>query len=350
MKEFVDGLIAESSLLQSVPVDLVYLLVMLISAVVILLVVLTLFSGLGTYAERKVAGHMQDRLGPMRVGPHGILQFLADGLKLFMKEDIIPALADRKLFIIAPLVVFSASFASYVVVPWSETLIVSDLNIGILYILSISSIAVVGIIMGGWASNNKWSLYGAMRSAAQIVSYEVPIALSILAVILYTGSLSMQDIVGAQTGGVHRWFIFRNPFLFVGFFLYYIAGLAEVNRIPFDLPEAESELVSGYNTEYSGMRFAFFFMAEYANMFIVCTIATVLFLGGWNGILPNPILPGLLWFMGKALFLMFVMLWLRWTLPRLRVDQLMYVSWKVLLPLSFGVIFGTGLWVLFVTG
>jgi len=346
MKEFIDGLIASNAFLQSVPVDLVYLAAMVTATVAVLLVVLTLFSGLGTYAERKVAGHMQDRLGPMRVGPHGILQFLADGIKLFLKEDIIPALADRKLFIIAPVVVFSASFASYVVVPWSDTLIVSDLNIGILYILSISSVAVIGIIMGGWASNNKWSLYGAMRAAAQIVSYEVPIALSIIAVILYTGSLSMQDIVEAQAGGLHKWFIFRNPFLFLGFFLYFIAGLAEVNRVPFDLPEAESELVSGYNTEYSGMRFAFFFMAEYANMFIVCAIGTTLFLGGWNGILPDPILPGVVWFMGKGLFLMFIMIWLRWTLPRLRVDQLMYVSWKVLLPLSFLVIFGSALWIL----
>jgi len=346
MKEFIDGLIASNTLLQSIPADLVYLVVMVIVALAVLLGALTLFSGLGTYAERKVAGHMQDRLGPMRVGPHGILQFLADGIKLFLKEDIIPTLADRKLFIIAPVVVFSASFASFVVVPWSKTLIVSDLNIGVLYILSISSIAVIGIIMGGWASNNKWSLYGAMRSAAQIVSYEVPIALSILAVILYTGSLSMQDIVEAQAGGLSRWFLFRNPFLFVAFFLYYIAGLAEVNRVPFDLPEAESELVSGYNTEYSGMRFAFFFMAEYANMFIVSAIATALFLGGWHGILSDPVLPGFVWFMGKGLFLMFVMIWLRWTLPRLRVDQLMYVSWKVLLPLSFVMIFGSALWLL----
>lgn len=346
MKEFVDSIIASNGFLQSVHPDLVYLAFILLFAVVILLGALSLFAGFGTYMERKVAGHIQDRLGPMRVGPHGILQFIADGVKLFLKEDIIPALADRKLFILAPLVVFSASFAAFVVVPWSENMIVSDLNIGILYILSISSLAIVGIIMGGWASNNKWSLYGAMRSAAQIVSYEVPIALAILPVILYTQSLSMQDIVGAQEGGIHRWFIFRNPFLFMSFFLYYVAGLAEVNRIPFDLPEAESELVSGYNTEYSGMRFAFFFMAEYANMFIVSAIGTTLFLGGWNGILPGSVIPGFFWFLGKALFLMFVMLWLRWTLPRLRVDQLMYVSWKALLPLSFVALFGAGLWLL----
>lgn len=346
MKEFIDGIIASNGFLKSVPADLVYLVTMIIFAVIILLGSLTVFAGIGSYAERKIAGHIQDRLGPMRVGPHGILQFVADGIKLFLKEDIIPDLADRKLFIIAPIVVFSASFASFVVIPWSSTLIISDLNIGILYILSISSIAVIGIIMGGWASNNKWSLYGAMRSAAQIVSYEVPIALSILTVILYTGSLSMQDIVGAQAGGIHKWFIFRNPFIFMAFFLYYVAGVAEVNRIPFDLPEAESELVSGYNTEYSGIRFAFFFMAEYSNMFIVSAISTVLYLGGWHGVLPNPIIPGFFWFLCKALFLFFVMIWLRWTLPRLRVDQLMYVSWKVLLPLSFIAIFGTGLWLL----
>lgn len=346
MKEYLDGLIEANGFLQSVPAEFVYLAAMLGSAVAILAVALTLFAGFGTYAERKLAGHIQDRLGPMRVGPHGLLQFIADGIKLFLKEDIIPRMADRKLFIVAPVLLFSASFASFVVVPWSESLIVSDLNIGILYMISISSLAVVGIVMAGWASNNKWSLYGAMRSAAQIVSYEVPVALSILTVVIYVGSLSTQEIVQAQAGGIHRWFLFRNPFTFMAFFLYYVAAIAEVNRIPFDLPEAESELVSGYNTEYSGMRFAFFFMSEYANMFIVSAIATLLFLGGWNGILPSPIVPGAVWFLGKALFLVFLMIWIRWTLPRLRVDQLMYVSWKVLLPLSFVAVFGSGLWLL----
>jgi NADH-quinone oxidoreductase subunit H len=224
--------------------------------------------------------------------------------------------------------------------------IVADLNIGVLYVLAVASLSVVGIIMGGWASNNKYALYGGMRSAAQIISYEIPAALALMTVVVQVGSLSMQDIVNAQQGGIHKWFIFRNPFTFVAFFIYFVCSLAEVNRTPFDIPEAESELVAGYHTEYSGMRFAFFMLAEYANMFVVAGVATTIFLGGWTQILPAALvpqlIPGPILFSLKALFLVFVQMWLRWSLPRLRVDQLMYLCWKVMLPVSMVLILGVG--------
>jgi len=316
----------------------------LISSVIILVFVLVLALFL-VWLERKVSAHMQDRLGPMYVGGwHGWAQTIADGLKLLLKEDIVPAAADRVLFKMAPMIVFIASFASFVVIPFGVSCIVSDLNIGILYIVAVTSLSVVGVIMAGWASNNKYALYGGMRGAAQIVSYEIPAALTIMTIVVQVGSLSMQDIANAQKGGIQHWFIFRNPFNFIAFFVYFICSLAEVNRTPFDIPECESELVAGYHTEYTGFRFALFFLAEYANMFVVASIATTLFLGGWSQVLPlqRQLIPGPVLFTLKALLLVFLQMWLRWSLPRLRVDQLMYMCWKVMIPIGFALLLGVG--------
>ena len=345
MRQWVQLVMEALPALGAVPEPLLAVILTIIIATVILLFISVLVMFL-IWLERKVSAHMQDRLGPMRVGGwHGWAQSIADGVKLLFKEDIIPEQADRLVFALAPMVVFASAFAAFVVIPFSPRLIVSNLNIGILYLIAISSLVVIGIMMAGWSSNNKWALYGAIRSAAQIVSYEIPAGFALLTSVMLVGSLSMQDIAQAQAGGVHHWFIFHNPFSFVAFFIYYCASLAEVNRTPFDIPEAESELVAGYHTEYSGMRFAIFFLAEYANMFAVSAIATTLFLGAWNGVLPTPILPPALVFILKCLFLIFIMMWLRWTLPRLRVDQLMYMSWKVLLPFSALCVVGVGLWI-----
>lgn len=351
MRDFVDKLADAYSILGSLPKPLLYLIAMVGASAIILafIAILVMFF---VWLERKVAGHIQDRLGPMEVGGwHGWAQSIADGIKFFLKEDIIPAMADKPLFAMAPIVVFVGAFAAYVVVPFSGNLQVADLNIGVFYILSITSLAVIGIIMAGWSSSNKWALYGAMRSAAQIISYEIPVGIALLAAILPVGSLSMRELVEAQSGGFWNWFIFRNPpFGFVACVIYFIAALAEVNRTPFDIPEAESELVAGYHTEYSGMRFAFFFLAEYANMFLVGAVVTTLFLGGWEAPVFSATFSSLglgpVIFVLKGVFLVFVMMWLRWTLPRLRVDQLMYMSWKVLLPFAFTCLFGVSTWVL----
>ncbi len=288
--------------------------------------------------ERKVAAHTQDRLGPMRVGWHGVLQSFADGIKLLFKEDIIPEGADRPLFRIAPVLVVMGAFAAFAVVPWGHGLIISDLNIGLLYIVAITSLGAIGILMAGWASNNKYSLYGGMRSAAQLVAYEIPTALVILVVVLQVGSLGLQDVIAAQSDGLwgpSRWLITRMYGLnAIAFVIFFICGLAETNRNPFDIPEAESELVAGFHTEYSGMRFAFFFLAEYGAMWLVAGVAAIVFLGGWVG----PFFSGPLVFFLKTLFLVFIQMWLRWTLPRLRVDQLLALCWKYLIPITLAVL------------
>jgi len=294
------------------------------------------------YAERKIAGFMQDRLGPTRVGPYGLLQTVADAIKLMFKEAIYPTGVDKKLFLIAPCLVVLGAFLAMVVVPFGERSQVADLNVGLFYVIAVSSLSTVGLIMAGWASNNKYALFGAMRSAAQIVSYEIPAVMILLGIVMMVGSLSLQDIVLYQEGGLTHWLLFRYfPIMPVAFVIFFTAGLAECNRTPFDIPEAESELVAGFHTEYSGFFFAMFFMAEYTEMFVISSVASVLFLGGYWSPLPNhwlqhigPIGLGPLWLIAKAWFLVFVMMWLRWTLPRLRVDQLMYVAWKVLLPIS----------------
>lgn len=291
-----------------------------------------------TYAERKILGFIQDRMGPMEVGPHGILQPIADGIKFLFKEDIIPAGADKFLFTIAPIMVFVPIMVGFAVVPFSDGVQIADINIGILFIFAISSMAAYGVLLGGWASNSKYSLLGGLRAAAQVVSYELVLGLSVVGVLLLAGSLRLSQIVEAQADW---WFIWFQP---VAFLLFLIAALAETNRIPFDLPEAESELVAGYFTEYSGMRFALFFMAEYAGMILMSSLATILFLGGW--LPPLAILgflPPLFWFLVKVYGLLFFFIWLRGTVPRLRYDQLMKFGWKVLLPVAFANILVTAL-------
>jgi NADH-quinone oxidoreductase subunit H len=300
------------------------------------------------YAERKISGFMQDRLGPNRVGPYGLLQTVADTIKLLFKEAIFPKGVDRKLFVLAPVVVNVGAFLPFVVVPWGGRLQPADLNVGVFYVVAVSSLATVGLIMAGWASNNKYALLGAMRSAAQIVSYEIPAVMILLVPVMIVGSLSLQDIVAAQAGGLPNWLIFRYfPLMPVAFVAFFISGMAEANRTPFDIPEAESELVAGFHTEYSGFFFAMFFMAEYTEMFVISAVTSVVFLGGYLAPLPalqqlGPLPLGWFWLWFKAWSLVFVMMWLRWTLPRLRVDQLMYVAWKVLLPIAFVLVIVVG--------
>ena len=327
------------------PLELGSILVMLVYAGIFVALV-PLLPLVLVLAERKVAARFQNRTGPMRVGPWGTLQTLADGIKLIFKEDYIPPQGDKVLFMLAPYIIFACSFAVFAAIPFGDGIpIPGDFNIGIFYIMAISSVIVMGVIMAGWSSNSKWSLLGSLRSAAQIVSYEIPLGLSILTVVMLVGSLSMSEIVGSQNNGIFTWLIFRSPFTFIAFFIFFISSIAEVNRTPFDLPEAESEIVAGFHTEYSGMRFALFFIAEYANMFAVSAIAVTLFLGGWEGVLPGyDFLGGFPGFVIKTLGLVFLMMWIRWTLPRLRVDQLMNLCWKYFIPISFFNILGTGIW------
>ena len=407
------------------------------------LVVLNFFglmSGLFTFFERKVAGWTNARRGPNRVGPYGLVQFMADGVKLILKEDIIPAAADRSIFKFAPYLLLLGTVLSFVVIPFGPTWIIADLNVGVLYVLATGSFTVIGLIMAGWASNNKYALLGGMRSAAQIVSYEIPNALAILVVVLTAGTMSMQGIIRAQAGGVHHWFLFRSPFSFLAFFIYFISAIAEINRVPFDIPEAESELVAGYNIEYSAMRFGVFFAAEFGNIYVISAVAVTCFFGGWQiplldvsdlgqvgrglgnflgrgdvlilmlvvalgiTVLAWKALRAFVWdvrrkrdffgsrfvrlntellvlgllftggalvlalhlplraylpaiyrlffqylvpflvFFTKAMLLSFVVLWWRWTLPRLRVDQLMGVCWKYLIPIGFACLVGQGFW------
>ena len=357
MKEFVDGLIASGALPADVPVWGHYLAAMLTFGGVVVFGFVLPIAGITTWVERRVMARIQSRIGPNRTGPAGFLQWLADGIKNLLKEDIVPLAADAVLFKAAPYVVIVGFVLTFVVVPFSGDLIIADLNVGILYITAVTALVVVGVLMAGWASNNKWSLLGGIRSAAQIVSYEIPAALSIFPIVLLTGSLGMQDIIRAQGAAPWTWWVFDNPFTFVAFFGFFVAALAEGNRTPFDLPEAESELVAGFATEYSGMRNLLFFMAEWGNLYVIGAIVTTLFLGGWQipfALETSPVLRNALQFgtfFAKAYFFVFLAIWLRWTLPRIRVDQMMVMCWKYLVPIAFVNLIGTAAWmVLFPQG
>ncbi|MBW2059994.1 MAG: NADH-quinone oxidoreductase subunit NuoH [Deltaproteobacteria bacterium] len=285
------------------------------------------------YAELKIAGHIQRRPAMMEVGWHGFLQPVMDAVKLLVKELTTPTAVNRPLFVVAPVIVFLPVLIAFIVIPFSERLIVRDLNLGLLLIFAFSALNVIGILIGGWASNNKYSLLGALRSVSQNVAYEIPILLSVMSVVIMTNTLRMTELVAAQE---KVWFVLVQP---VAAILYFIAATAETNRLPFDIPEAEGELVAGFHSEYSGMRFALFFLAEYSNMFIVAAVFATLFLGGWHG----PILPGPIWFLLKVYVLVFLVIVARWTFPRLRFDQLMTLAWKVLIPFALANLLVTAL-------
>ena len=291
------------------------------------------------YFERKVIGWMQFRKGPNRVGPFGLLQTVADVAKLLLKEDTIPAKADRVLFIMAPALAFIPSFAALAIIPYGMNLQFADVNVGFLYYVALSGVTTIAIVTAGWASNNKYALLGGMRSAAQMISYEVPLVISVVGVAMMTGSLNLREIVLAQEGYFWNWNFLPQ---IIGFVVFLVSALAELNRTPFDLPEAESELVAGYHTEYSGFRFAFFMLAEYVYLYAIACLTTILFLGGWNPPLPQlAFIPGIVWFILKFLAVVFFVFWVRATFPRLRVDQLMGLAWKALLPLAMLNIFIT---------
>ncbi|MBF0217762.1 MAG: NADH-quinone oxidoreductase subunit NuoH [Candidatus Omnitrophica bacterium] len=288
------------------------------------------------WLERRLCARFQVRIGPNRVGFQGCLQPIADMIKLLQKENIVPKDSDQLIHLLAPIVVFTAAFMAYLSLPFGPKLIALDMDMGILYIFAVTTLSVIGILMAGWGSNNKYSLLGGMRSVAQIISYEIPLVLSIFGVIMLSNTLRLPGIVESQKG-FFGWYIFQQPLAFV---IYIIAATAELNRAPFDIPEAESELTAGYHTEYSGMRFGIFFLAEFTSMFMVSALAVCLFLGGWQGF---GILPAPLWFIGKCYAVIFLLIWFRWTFPRLRVDQLMAFGWKILTPLAFLNILVTGL-------
>lgn len=312
------------------------------------------------WVERKVAGRIQDRLGPTRVGgKFGWLQTIADGVKLLVKEDIIPASADHVLFRLGPYIAFCGAFAAFLALPFGDGVVAFQMNIAVFYMLAVMSTEVFGIILAGYGSGSKWSLFGGMREAAQMVSYEVPMAICVLVPVIVAGSMDLTAIANRQAGGFWNWMIFNDPFTFCAFWTYFTCGTASCKRAPFDLAEAESELVAGFHTEYSGLRWSFFFMAEYGAMFAVSGIAVLLFLGGWNaGVFPGrtiallgPILGNVVnvvVFVLKGWVLVFVMMWVRWTLPRLRIDQVMMTCLKYLLPISCALLLGVSMWQLMV--
>jgi NADH-quinone oxidoreductase subunit H len=319
-----------------------FIIISFIKVVVVIVVFLLMIAYL-TWLERKLLGHFQVRLGPMRVGPHGLLQPIADGLKLLFKEDIIPDNVNKFIYVLAPLLTFVPALIIFAVIPFGKSIeifgykidmVISNFNMGILYVLAVASLGIYGIIFAGWSSNNKYSLMGGVRSTAQMISYEVSMGLSLIGVLMLAGSFSLVDIVASQDK-IYNWFIIRQP---LAFLIYLVCAIAETNRAPFDLPEAESELVAGFHTEYSSLKFAMFFLGEYGSMINVSALAVTIFLGGWHG----PYLPPVVWFLGKMVVFLCFFIWLRATLPRFRYDQLMNFGWKVLLPLALLNIFITG--------
>jgi NADH-quinone oxidoreductase subunit H len=346
-----------------------YFVFSILAAVIVILLFAMPVGGFCTYFERKVSADFQERVGPNRVGPYGLLQFFADGIKMFLKEDTATKHADMFIYNLAPGLVTAGALGAFAVVPFAKYVIGAELDIGIFYVMALGSLVSLGILLGAWASENKWSLLGGMRAAAQIVSYEIPLGIAILSVVMVSGAMGTHTIVDAQAwptsggGGGHFWNIFHNPFIFLNFFIYFVAALAECNRTPFDLPEAESELVSGFNTEFSGMRFGLYALAEFSDVIMFACIATAVFLGGWHlpfvdlsqlhtgiaiaGRSLDPLIQTLIMlgvFIAKASVLVFVVMWLRWTLPRLRVDQLMDLCWKYLIPIGFFNLLGTAVW------
>jgi NADH-quinone oxidoreductase subunit H len=319
------------------------------------------------YLERKIAAFMQDRLGPTHVGIFGSLQAIADLLKLIQKEDIIPQKADKVLFKAAPFFIFAAVFTGFVLIPISPGMPIIGVETGVFFLLAIISLDILGLLMAGWASNNKYALFGAMRSVAQIISYEIPVGLSVLSVVVIYQTLDLQEISIMQGGnGFLTWALFTTPHLWIAFIVFFIASLAECNRAPFDIPEAESELVAGFHVEYSGFRFAIFFLSEYAMMLLVSLLSAILFFGSWNSPFPNissfelykytsgttgelsGYIWGSFWLVSKAFIIMTVQVWVRWTFPRLRIDQLMSLSWKVLTPLAIILVGISAIWKLFI--
>lgn len=334
---------------------------------------IALFTLFAVYAERKIAGFVQDRLGPMETGKYGLLQTIADILKLLQKELITPKAADKYLFAMAPVVIFGAVYVGYAVLPWAPGFLPANTHTGLFFIMAVVSIDALGILMAGWGSNNKYALLGSIRAIAQMVSYEIPVGLSLIAAVMISQTLNLNEIALQQgilntnqiyflgfwdvteIGGIFAWHIFQAPHLIVVYIIFFIASLAECNRAPFDIPEAESELIGGFHTEYGGIRFAFIFLAEYAMMFLVAMLGVVIFLGGWNTPLPNlgslrladwttGMGWGIFWTLLKSLTVVGIQIWIRWTLPRFRADQLMDLCWKVLIPLAFVCMAISGLW------
>ncbi len=323
---------------------------LLVLRILIIVVPLLICVALLTLMERKVIGAIQLRKGPNVTGFWGVLQPFADGIKLFAKETIIPSQANKVIFLLAPMLTFTLALIGWAVIPLSATYVIADINVGILYLFAVSSLSVYGIIMAGWASNSKYAFLGAIRSSAQMVSYEVSIGFVIVTVLMCVGSLRLSDIVMAQAGGITHWFALP---LLPMFIIFVISALAETNRHPFDLPEAEAELVAGYNVEYSSMSFALFFLGEYANMILMSGMTAILFMGGWFPPIDTPLLnavPGVIWFLLKVLFMLFVFIWVRATLPRYRYDQLMRLGWKVFLPFSLFWVVLTAGWLVYYKG